>query len=137
LWTRVAGSLMTGASVALLLILHATALAPVALAQVCCEECDEKSAACWAACDAMSHDAGGSDSVQECRDDCDADLMEHCYLHNHCRWCFMDSPPTPAPTCASCIIQHESTAYCYPTPPLGYHCEVHQSYAHVFMCFPC
>ncbi len=92
--TRWAGAGLTAGAVIAMLVVHALfAAVPVAAAE-CCQACEAKEAACYAECEAMSHEEGESDTLGACYTACLDDLYHAVHgCWTHCVYC--GQPPSP------------------------------------------
>jgi hypothetical protein len=102
--TRWVGTGLTAGTVLALLLAYALVGATPVGASECCQVCEVKQAACYAACEGMSHEEGDTDSLDACYTACDDNLYDSvngCWTH--CTNC--GQPPSPS-QCYSYTIQH-------------------------------
>lgn len=93
--TRWVGTSMTTGAVLLLLVAHGIIAPEPVGASECCQVCEAKEAACYNACEQMSHNEGGGDSLGACYETCDDELYYAPYAcWAHCSYC--GQPPDPA-----------------------------------------
>ncbi len=103
---RMVGGAMYALAVLGFLAVHAVIAPAPAGAWACCQDCEAKEAACYASCNAGSHDLGGDDSSQACADKCDAELWNSAYgCWTHCAYC--STPPNP-PNCYTVAFEHKT-----------------------------
>ncbi len=96
-------SAMMGAAILAVFIAHAVLLPTAAVAAACCQDCDAKESACYASCEAGTHNAGPGDNLQQCYDDCYWQMYEWTYgCWTNCVYC----QPSEAGLCFSCTNYH-------------------------------
>jgi hypothetical protein len=92
--TRWVGAGLTAGAVLAILVAHAV-LGPTPVgASECCQVCEAKEAACYAACQGMSHEEGETDTLSACYTACEDALYFSVYgCWANCTYC--GQPPSP------------------------------------------